>query len=76
MVYIGCHLTVTNGYEAMGHQMVDFGGNTFAWFTRNPRGGKSKDIEPADVQALSNILETPNDDEGYIHEIATVKSWF
>ena len=56
MIYIGCHLTVTNGYEAMGHQMVEFGGNTFAWFTRNPRGGKSKDIVPSDVQALSEIL--------------------
>ena len=57
MVYIGCHLTVTNGYEAMGHQMVDFGGDTFAWFTRNPRGGKSKDIVPEDVKALSDILD-------------------
>ncbi|WP_026497057.1 deoxyribonuclease IV [Butyrivibrio sp. WCD3002] len=57
MIYIGCHLTVTNGYEAMGHQMVDFGGNTFAWFTRNPRGGKSKDIVPSDVNALMDILE-------------------
>lgn len=57
MVYIGCHLTVTNGYEAMGHQMVDFGGNTFAWFTRNPRGGKSKDIVPSDVNALMDILK-------------------
>ena len=57
MIYIGCHLTVTNGYEAMGRQMCEFGGNTFAWFTRNPRGGKSKDIEPADVAALSSILE-------------------
>lgn len=56
MIYIGCHLSVTNGYESMGHQMVDFGGNTFAWFTRNPRGGKSKDIAPEDVQALLKIL--------------------
>ena len=56
MIYIGCHLSVTNGYEAMGHQMEEFGGNTFAWFTRNPRGGKSKNIEPSDVQALSDIL--------------------
>ncbi|WP_022765329.1 deoxyribonuclease IV [Butyrivibrio sp. XPD2006] len=56
MIYIGCHLTVTNGYEAMGRQMVDFGGNTFAWFTRNPRGGKSKDIVPEDVRALSAVL--------------------
>ncbi|SFD11986.1 deoxyribonuclease IV [Butyrivibrio sp. YAB3001] len=57
MIYIGCHLTVTNGYEAMGHQMVDFGGDTFAWFTRNPRSGKSKDIVSADVKALMDILE-------------------
>ncbi len=56
MIYIGCHLTVTNGYEAMGRQMTDFGGNTFAWFTRNPRGGKSKDIDPEDVEALSELL--------------------
>ena len=40
----------------MGRQMVDFGGNTFSWFTRNPRGGKSKDVEPEDVKALSKIL--------------------
>jgi deoxyribonuclease-4 len=40
----------------MGQQMVQFGGNTFAWFTRNPRGGKSKDIEPGDIEALSEIL--------------------
>ena len=56
MIYIGCHLTVTNGYEAMGHQMLDFGGNTFAWFTRNPRGGKSKEIDPEDVKSLSKAL--------------------
>ena len=57
MIYIGCHLSVTNGYEAMGHQMVDFGGSTFAWFTRNLRGGKSKDVVQEDVQALQQILE-------------------
>lgn len=57
MIYIGCHLSVTNGYEAMGHQMMDFGGNTFAWFTRNPRGGKAKDIDPNDVEKLQSILK-------------------
>lgn len=57
MIYIGCHLSVTNGYEAMGKQMTDFGGSTFAWFTRNPRGGKAKDIEPEDVEKLQGILE-------------------
>ncbi len=57
MIFIGCHLSVTNGYEAMGKQMTEFGGNTFAWFTRNPRGGKAKDIEPEDVKKLQGILE-------------------
>lgn len=52
MIYIGCHLSVTHGYEAMGKTMSRFGGNTFAWFTRNPRGGKTKPIIPADVDAL------------------------
>lgn len=60
MIYIGCHLSVTNGYEAMGRTMVDFGGNTFAWFTRNPRGGKAKDIDNADVQKLQQILAEKN----------------
>lgn len=57
MIFIGCHLSVTNGYEAMGKQMTEFDGNTFAWFTRNPRGGKAKDIEPEDVKKLQGILE-------------------
>ena len=52
MIYIGCHLSVADGYEAMGKRIKDFGGNTFAWFTRNPRGGKSKPIIREDVNAL------------------------
>ena len=56
-IYIGCHLSVTDGYEAMGKTMVDFGGNTFAFFTRNPRGGKSKELQPDDVSALLSLLE-------------------
>lgn len=56
-IYIGCHLSVTNGYEAMGRTMLGFGGSTFAFFTRNPRGGKSKDILPEDAAALMALLE-------------------
>ena len=52
MIYIGCHLSVTDGYEAMGQTMSRFGGTTFAWFTRNPRGGKTKPMIPEDVEAL------------------------
>ena len=57
MIYIGCHLSVTNGYEAMGKTMLGFGGNAFAYFTRNPRGGKSKDIIPEDAAALNRLLK-------------------
>ena len=52
MIFIGCHLSVTDGYEAMGRTMSSFGGNTFAWFTRNPHGGKTKPADPADAGAL------------------------
>ena len=49
MLYIGNHTSSSKGYEAMGKQMVKNGGNTFAFFTRNPRGGKAKEIDPSDV---------------------------
>ena len=52
MIYIGCHLSVTDGYEAMGKTMSRFGGNTFSWFTRNPRGGRTKPVIPEDMDAL------------------------
>ena len=58
MIYIGCHLSVTKGYEAMGHTMKGYGGDTFAWFTRNPRGGKAKDIEENDAKALNEFVNT------------------
>ena len=57
MIYIGCHLSVTDGYEAMGKTMVEFGGNTFAFFTRNPRGGKTKEITAEDAGELCELLK-------------------
>ena len=57
MIYIGCHLSVADGYQAMGETMSLLGGNTFAWFTRNPRGGRTKPVLPEDVQALLRHLE-------------------
>ena len=56
MIYIGCHLSVTGGYAAMGETMGRFGGNTFAWFTRNPRGGKTKPVVPEDIERLRSYL--------------------
>ncbi|MDC7287129.1 deoxyribonuclease IV [Blautia schinkii] len=55
MFYIGNHTTSSKGYAAMGRQMVDNGGNTFAFFTRNPRGGRAKAIDPKDVEKFLEI---------------------
>ncbi len=50
MLYIGNHTTSSKGYEKMAQQMIANGGNTFAFFTRNPRGGKAKEINETDVK--------------------------
>ena len=55
MLYIGNHTSSSKGYLAMGKQMLANGGNTFAFFTRNPRGGKAKEINPQDVQAFLKL---------------------
>ena len=58
MLYIGNHTSSSKGYLAMGKQMLANGGNTFAFFTRNPRGGKAKEINPQDVQAFRQAGST------------------
>ena len=55
MLYIGTHTSSSKGYAAMGRQIVKNGGNTFAFFTRNPRGGNAKAIDPADVAKFQEI---------------------
>lgn len=50
MLYIGNHTSSSKGYTAMARQMISNGGNTFAFFTRNPRGGKAKTINEKDIQ--------------------------
>ncbi len=56
MLYIGCHLSYSKGYKAMGEQALEIDANTFAFFTRNPRGGSAKTINEADAKALQDIL--------------------
>ena len=51
MLKIGCHLSSSKGYLAMGKEAVKIGANTFQFFTRNPRGGKAKDLDLEDVAA-------------------------
>ena len=55
MFYIGSHISAAKGYEAMGKQALKLGAGTFAFFTRNPRGGSAKAIDPADVERFQGI---------------------
>ncbi len=56
MFYIGCHLSLSGGYLNMGKVAKSIGANTFQYFTKNPRGSKSKAVDPADVAALKDFL--------------------
>ena len=55
MLTIGCHLSSSKGYLAMGKEAVSIGANTFQFFTRNPRGSKAKAIDEADVAAFLSL---------------------
>ena len=55
MLYIGNHTTSSKGYEKMAQQMIANGGNTFAFFTRNPRGGNAKAIDETDVKKFLSL---------------------
>ena len=52
MLTIGCHLSSSKGYAAMADAAASIGANTFQFFTRNPRGGAAKPIDPADIEAF------------------------
>lgn len=60
MLNIGCHLSLSKGYEAMGKDALQIGANTFQFFTRNPRGGSAKGIDPKDAEALRRLVEEHN----------------
>ena len=56
MLHIGCHLSCSNGYLAMGRQALTLGADTFQFFTRNPRGGSVKPFDERDAAALAAFL--------------------
>lgn len=60
MLNIGCHLSTTKGFKNMGKEALQINGNTFQFFTRNPRGGKAKDIDEKDVAGLLEIMKENN----------------
>lgn len=55
MLKIGCHLSASKGFEHMGKEILSIGGNTFQFFTRNPRGGSAKAINEKDVEAFRTL---------------------
>ena len=57
MLNIGCHLSTSKGFKHMGMEALSIGANTFQFFTRNPRGGKAKVIDPKDVADLLDIMK-------------------
>ena len=59
-LYIGNHTTSSKGYTRMARQMIANGGNAFAFFTRNPRGGRAKEIDPEE----SDENETEEQESG------------
>lgn len=60
MLNIGCHLSVSKGFENMGKEALKLGGNTFQFFTRNPRGGKAKEIDKEDTDKLLILMKNNN----------------
>ncbi len=60
MLTIGCHLSASKGYSHMAEEAISIGANTFQFFTRNPRGGKAKDIDEEDVKSFLKIATENN----------------
>ena len=57
MQYIGCHLTISRGFYAMGKEALKVGGNAAQFFTRNPRGGRAKELDLPDIEKFLALAE-------------------
>lgn len=56
MAYFGCHMSVASGYQSLVREAATIGSDTFQYFTRNPRGSRSKAPDPADVTGAAELL--------------------
>lgn len=57
MFTIGCHLSTSKGYAHMAEEILSLGGNTFQFFTRNPRGGSAKVIDESDIAKFKALCK-------------------
>ena len=64
MLHIGCHLSASKGYLAMGKDALKINADTFQFFTRNPRGGKAKELKEKDIADFLALAEA--------HQFATI----
>lgn len=60
MLTVGCHMSVSRGFAAMGKQAVEIGANTLQFFTRNPRGGKARALDEKDIAHFLEIARENN----------------
>ena len=60
MLHIGCHLSASKGYHAMGKTALSIGADTFQFFTRNPRGSRAKTMDYADAEKLNTLTKDNN----------------
>lgn len=60
MLNIGCHLSASKGYYNMGKEALSINANTFQFFTRNPRGGKAKEVDENDVKKFLELAKENN----------------
>ena len=58
MLFLGCHLSASDGFAAMVRTAESIGANTFAFFTRNPRGSRAREEDPADAARAAEMLQS------------------
>ncbi|MEA1884197.1 MAG: deoxyribonuclease IV [Thermotogota bacterium] len=56
MIYLGCHLSISDGFYKTAKVAFSIGANTFQYFTRNPRGGRAKEIDKEDVNKAKDFM--------------------
>ncbi|MDO5718327.1 MAG: deoxyribonuclease IV [Tissierellia bacterium] len=59
-IILGCHLSISKGFKAAAEIANSIGANTFQFFTRNPRGGRAKALDPKDIKGLKQIMSENN----------------
>ncbi len=74
MLNIGCHLSISKGFYELGLEALKINANTFQFFTRNPRGGKAKELDGEDISKLEKLMKENNFAEPLAHAPYTLNA--